>query len=140
MITRSLGLATVSGGTTFTDVNGSAWYAGAIRTAAEAGLISGYTDGSFKPGSPITRQEMATVLAKAIKYTGKSLNADPAALAKFSDADSIPAWSQAAVAEIAAEGIIQGATDGSFAPQKLATRAEAVTMLEKTLKTLQFIN
>lgn len=140
LITRSLGLATGNGETTFKDVNSSAWYADAIRTAAEAGLISGYTDGSFKPGSPITRQEMASVLAKAIKYTGKTLNADPAALAKFSDAASIPAWSQAAVAEIAAEGIIQGATDGSFAPQKLATRAEAVTMLEKTLKSLQFIN
>ncbi|WP_339824090.1 5'-nucleotidase C-terminal domain-containing protein [Paenibacillus sp. FSL R7-0163] len=140
LITRSLGLATANGETTFKDVNPSAWYADAIRTAAEAGLISGYTNGSFKPGSPITRQEMASVLAKAIKYTGKTLNADPAALAKFSDAASIPAWSQAAVAEIAAEGIIQGATDGSFAPQKLATRAEAVTMLEKTLKSLQFIN
>ncbi|WP_339268449.1 5'-nucleotidase C-terminal domain-containing protein [Paenibacillus sp. FSL R5-0470] len=140
LITRSLGLVTTGGETTFKDVNPSAWYADAIRTAAEAELISGYTDGSFKPGSPITRQEMASVLAKAIKYTGKTLNADPAALAKFSDAASIPAWSQAAVAEIAAEGIIQGAKDGSFAPQKLATRAEAVTMLEKTLKSLQFIN
>ncbi|KTD83459.1 5'-nucleotidase C-terminal domain-containing protein [Paenibacillus etheri] len=140
LITRSLGLATVSGETTFKDVNPNAWYADAIRTAAEAELISGYTDGSFKPGSPITRQEMASVLAKAIKYTGKTLNADPTALAKFIDAASIPAWSQAAVAEIAAAGIIQGATDGSFAPQKLATRAEAVTMLEKTLKFLQFIN
>jgi 2',3'-cyclic-nucleotide 2'-phosphodiesterase/3'-nucleotidase/5'-nucleotidase len=140
LITRALGLETVSGGTTFNDVSSSKWYAGAIQTASAAGLISGYTDGTFRPDSQITRQEMASVLAKAIKYTGKTLNADPAALAKFSDAASIPAWSQAAVAEIAAEGIIQGATDGSFAPQKLATRAEAVTMLEKTLKSLQFIN
>ncbi|CAH1055294.1 hypothetical protein PAECIP111894_01446 [Paenibacillus pseudetheri] len=140
LITRSLGLATVGGEIAFKDVNPNAWYADAIRTAAGAELISGYTDGSFKPGNPITRQEMASVLAKAIKYTGKTLNADPAALTKFSDAASIPAWSQAAVAEIAAAGIIQGATDSSFAPQKLATRAEAVTMLEKTLKFLQFIN
>ncbi|OZQ82866.1 S-layer homology domain-containing protein, partial [Paenibacillus sp. VTT E-133291] len=140
LITRSLGLSTVGGEASFKDVNPSAWYADAIRTAAEAELISGYSDGSFKPGSPITRQEMASVLAKAIKYTGKTLNADPAALAKFSDAVSIPAWSQAAITEIATAGIIQGATDGSFAPQKLATRAEAVTMLEKTLKYLQFIN
>lgn len=140
LITRALGLATVSGEISFKDVNSSAWYADAISTAVGAELISGYTDGSFKPDSLITRQEMASVLAKAIKYTGRSLNADSVALAKFSDAASIPAWSQAAVAEIATEGIIQGLTDGSFAPQKPATRAEVVTMLEKTLKSLQFIN
>ncbi|MGN7764705.1 S-layer homology domain-containing protein [Paenibacillus sp. 22594] len=140
LITRSLGFASMSSGTTFSDVGANAWYTDAVKTAAAAGLITGYTDGSFKPNSPITRQEMATILSKAMKYTGKSLNADPAALAKFSDASGLPAWSRAAVAEIAAEGIIQGRPDGSFAPQVLATRAEAATMLEKTLKSLQFIN
>ncbi|WP_251037661.1 S-layer homology domain-containing protein [Paenibacillus albidus] len=140
LITRSLGLATVSGGTSFSDVSSGKWYAGDIQTAAAAGLLSGYTDGTFRPDSQISRQEMASILAKAMKYTGKSLNADMAGLAKFSDAANLPDWSKAAVAEIAAEGIIQGTPDGSFAPQKPATRAEAATMLEKTLRSLQFIN
>ncbi|WP_339221889.1 S-layer homology domain-containing protein [Paenibacillus sp. FSL H8-0332] len=140
LITRSLGLAPAATGTAFKDVSAGAWYTEAVQTAAAAGLITGYTDGSFKPGSPITRQEMAAVLSKAMKYTGKTLTTDPAVLAKFRDASSIPAWSRAAVAEIAAAGIIQGTPDGAFAPAKLATRAEAATMLEKTLKSLQFIN
>jgi 2',3'-cyclic-nucleotide 2'-phosphodiesterase (5'-nucleotidase family) len=140
LITRSLGLAAASSGTSFSDVSAGAWYADAVRTAAAAGLITGYTDGSFKPSSPITRQEMAAILSKAMKYTGKTLNGNLAALAKFSDAAALPAWSQTAVAEIAAEGIIQGQPDGSFAPQKSATRAEAATMLQKTLKALGFIN
>ncbi|WP_405106541.1 S-layer homology domain-containing protein [Paenibacillus sp. FSL K6-1217] len=140
LITRSLGLAPAATGTAFSDVRTGAWYTDAVQTAAAAGLITGYTDGSFKPGSPITRQEMAAVLSKAMKYTGTTLTADPAVLAKFRDAASIPAWSKAAVAEIAAAGIIQGTPDGAFAPAKLATRAEAATMLEKTLKSLQFIN
>ncbi|MEK3899529.1 S-layer homology domain-containing protein [Paenibacillus sp. FSL R7-0179] len=140
LITRSLGLAPAATATAFSDVRAGAWYTDAVQTAASAGLITGYTDGSFKPGSPITRQEMAAVLSKAMKYTGKTLTSDPAVLAKFRDASSIPAWSRAAVAEIAAAGIIQGTPDGAFAPAKLATRAEAATMLEKTLKSLQFIN
>lgn len=140
LITRALGLAPAEAGTSFSDVRAGAWYTDAVQTAASAGLITGYTDGSFKPGSPITRQEMAAVLSKAMKFTGKTLTADPAGLAKFRDAASIPAWSRAAVAEIAAAGIIQGTPDGAFAPAKLATRAEAAVMLEKTLKSLQFIN
>ncbi|MCL6458798.1 MAG: S-layer homology domain-containing protein, partial [Gorillibacterium sp.] len=140
LMTRSLGLKTISGESTFSDVSSDKWYTGDIITASAAGLISGYTDGTFKPNNPITRQEMASVLAKCMKYTGKGLNADPAILSKFSDAASISAWAQSAVAEIAAEGIIQGTPDGFFAPNKLATRAEAVTMLEKTLKSLKFIN
>lgn len=140
LITRSLGLAATDSGASFSDVSGSAWYADAIQTAAAAGLITGYTDGSFKPASPITRQEMASILSKAMKYTGRTPTADPAALAKFSDAADIAAWSHSAVQEIAAEGIIQGRADGTFAPQMSATRAEAATMLEKTLKSLQFIN
>lgn len=140
LVIRSLGLAPVSGKSAFRDVNASAWYADVVNTAAAAGLISGYEDGSFKPDSPVTRQEIALVLSKAMKFTGKTLNANAAALAKFKDSAFIPAWSRTAVSEMAAEGIVQGNPDGSFAPELPATRAEAATMLERALKSLKFID
>lgn len=139
-IVRSLGMTPSTVPAAFDDVPADAWYAEAVRTASASRLISGYADGSFKPGQPISRQEMAAILAKAMKYAGKTLTADASALAPFSDAAGIPAWSRTSVAEIAAQGIIQGMPDGTFAPDKPATRAEAATMLEKMLRSVEFIN
>ncbi|QWU16632.1 2',3'-cyclic-nucleotide 2'-phosphodiesterase/5'-or 3'-nucleotidase, 5'-nucleotidase family [Paenibacillus sophorae] len=140
LITRALGLEAVDGTADFTDVSPSKWYAGAIRTASAAGLISGYPNGSFHPDSPITRQEIAAILSKATKHTGTSLPGQMETLGIFKDSSAIAVWSRKSAAEMAAAGIIQGTPDGFFAPGQTATRAEAAVMLEKTLKVLKFIN
>ena len=46
----------------FTDVAPDAWYAEAVNAMADAGIINGYGDGSFKPNNPMTAGELATVL------------------------------------------------------------------------------
>ncbi|WP_052409932.1 S-layer homology domain-containing protein [Paenibacillus durus] len=140
LITRALGLEAVDGTADFKDVNPSKWYAGAIRTASAAGLISGYPDGTFHPDSPITRQEIAAILSMATRFTGTWLPDDREALGRFKDQTAIAVWSRRAAAELAAAGIIQGTPNGFFAPWQTATRAEAAVMLEKTLKVLKFIN
>lgn len=57
--------AKVTGGTlSFTDSGEiSDWAAGPVAAAVQAGLISGYPDGSFRPYNQVTRGEMCTVLA-----------------------------------------------------------------------------
>lgn len=49
------------GNKTFTDVDSSHWAYEVIQKAAEAGWITGYPDGSFKPDQPITRGEVVTI-------------------------------------------------------------------------------
>ena len=46
---------------TFTDVDSSHWAYAVIQKAAEAGWITGYPDGSFRPDQPITRGEVVTI-------------------------------------------------------------------------------
>lgn len=54
--------ANLSGGNkNFTDVSKDHWAYDVIQKAAEAGWISGYPDGSFKPDQPITRAEIVSV-------------------------------------------------------------------------------
>lgn len=54
--------------TSFTDISGH-WAEAAIKQAANLGLVKGYADGSFKPGSNVTRGEFAVMLARATKQT-----------------------------------------------------------------------
>ena len=58
----------------FKDVDSSAWYSDSIGSAYAVGLITGYTDGTFRPDGIISRQELAVMLTKASKLL--SLKAD----------------------------------------------------------------
>jgi hypothetical protein len=52
---------------TFSDVTGGKhWAESYIKTCVKAGLINGYTDGTFKPNDTITRAEICTMFAKLL--------------------------------------------------------------------------
>ena len=108
----------------FTDVAADAWYNNAISTMANAGILDGYEDGSFHPNGYITRAEFATIAVRFfdLTYQGEDL---------FPDIDGH--WAQEYINQAADAGIIEGYPDGTFGPQKQITRAEAVTMVNRTL-------
>ena len=108
----------------FTDVAEDAWYNNAISTMANAGILEGYEDGSFHPNGYITRAEFATIAVRFfdLSYQGEDL---------FPDIDGH--WAQDYINQAADAGIIEGYPDGTFGPQKQITRAEAVTMVNRTL-------
>ena len=76
LLVRSLGLTEDKLANHFSDVSLPAWYSGAVGSAVKAGLIEGYTDGTFRPSAYITREQMAAMTAKAMAFTGKSPAAD----------------------------------------------------------------
>jgi L-asparaginase type II len=106
-----------------------AWAQDAVAKAVKEGIISGYPDGTFKPGATITRSEMAGMLAKAMKLAPTAN-----AVTGFADNKDIPAWAKGAVKAIADKGILTGRSGNKFAPKETATRAEAVTVMIKMLK------
>ena len=53
----------------FKDVPYTHWAAGYIKTAVEQGWLSGYLDGSYKPGNTVTLEEAATGVLKLLGYT-----------------------------------------------------------------------
>ncbi|MCY9660916.1 cadherin-like beta sandwich domain-containing protein [Paenibacillus chondroitinus] len=115
---------------TFTDnAKIGAWAQQAIGKAVKAGIIHGYEDGSFRPDAPITRAEMAVIIANAM---GASTTAGAAT--GFSDDETIPAWAKGSVAFVKQAGIVQGRDNNTFAPQANATRAESVVVLLKALE------
>jgi hypothetical protein len=50
----------------FSDVPAGQWYTAAVEWAASLGITSGYTDGSFRPGAPVTRAEVSALLLRAL--------------------------------------------------------------------------
>ncbi|MGP0584705.1 Ig-like domain-containing protein [Paenibacillus timonensis] len=139
-IAKGLGLAgDEANARRFPDVS-SGTTAAYIGAAAKAGIINGNADGTFKPNSNITREQMALMMVRAMEYAGydTSMNgASTATLTKFKDAAKIQ--SKDTVAKAVKEGIIQGVTTNTFQPQGNATRAQAVVMLKRVLNKLNYI-
>ena len=108
----------------YTDVNAGDWFNNAISTLSNAGIVTGYNDGTFRPNQPITRGEMAKIIANFANLSkgGKSFT------------DLRGHWSKTYVELAAGNGWIAGYPDGSFRPDQKITRAETVTMINRVLE------
>lgn len=105
--------------TKFTDANNK-WYSPAVNYTAGKGLLSGYSDGTFKPDADITRAEFAQMISGYLKagYAGS---------ANFKDVKGH--WASDAIDKVFGNKAVEGYPDGTFKPNKTLTRAEAVTVL-----------
>ncbi|MNO18990.1 Minor extracellular protease vpr precursor [compost metagenome] len=117
----------------FSDVPAGSWYEEAVKIATSRGLISGYASGIFAPDRPITRGEMAVVLAKALAALGQSAGA-AGSLNGFADQTRIPAWSAEAVAKVTGLGIMKGKAGNLFEAELPTTRAEAAVVVYRIFK------
>ncbi|MEW9702724.1 S-layer homology domain-containing protein [Paenibacillus sp. SI8] len=136
LLVRALGMTESKEQSPFSDVSGG-WYVSAVNTAYHGGIISGYDDGTFRPMQKITREELAGMIVKAMKYTTVKPDVSPLAYQAFSDQSTVSRWALDDVKYAVQWGIIEG--DGMFRPASYTTRAEAVTMLKRMLKLIQFI-
>ncbi|WP_270170159.1 S-layer homology domain-containing protein [Paenibacillus sp. SYP-B4298] len=134
MLVRSFDLLDVKATVSFSDVSSSAWYYEYIATGVSKGLIQGVGGGKFDPNRAITREEMAIMSANVLK-TVKGITADhgAAALAKFSDQDSIAGYAQDAVALLTENKVINGVTATTFDPKGIANRAQAAVIIDRML-------
>lgn len=126
MVAAAAGLKDASGDMNFTDVINGAWYESSIYAAVDAGIVSGYPDGSFGVGKEITREDMAVLLKRMLDKTGKT-NINKGA--EFSDTAEISEYAKESVLYMRGAGVINGFENGDFKPKKNATRAEAAQML-----------
>ena len=64
MIVRALGIKAYGDSEKFSDVEEGFWYSDAINAAREYGIITGYTDNTFRPKQKITREESIAMISK----------------------------------------------------------------------------
>jgi len=143
LIVRALGLnGKIAPDAPFSDVSTSDWYEGAVALAADAGIVNGYEDGTFRPNQVISREELAAMVVRASAYAGTELSATTnersALLSNFADANGI-VWAHEELAAAVAAGIVTGYEDGTIRASSNSTRAEATTMIQRFLANADFI-
>ena len=114
----------------FSDVADSDWYATAVNWAASEDIVGGFGDSTFQPNSPITREQMASILYRYAEYKGYDVSAR-VDLSAYSDQPS--AWAEDVMQWAVAEGLLNGVTDDELQPQGQATRAQVAAILQRFL-------
>lgn len=126
MLVNSLGLKPDVSYNTFRDVPNSSFAAGHIGIALKEGIITGFTDGTFRGNQAVTRAEMSIMIANAYKLQA------PSQTVTFSDLNSKVTGYQA-IQKVAANKIAQGYTDGTFRPYDKMDRATYAVFISRAM-------
>ena len=139
MFTRLLynleGNPALTGESVFTDVNPNAWYADSVTWAAEVGLVSGYGDGTFGVGDPLTREQMACLIAHYARYKGHVLT-ERGNIESFADYGNVSKDAREELSLLVGAGIVSGVGGNRIDPQGTATRAQAAAIIRRVLTEL----
>ena len=103
-----------------------------VLAAKNAGIVSGYEDGSYRPNNEIRRDELATLFVNLFKAT--NIKYQPADASRFADDAVIQSWAKSSVYIAKTNGVVSGVGAGSFNPAGTATREEALIMLYKATR------
>ena len=110
----------------YSDVAPTAWYNNAVSTLSRMGILGGYEDGTFRPNASITRAEFAKIAVSFFEYE------DISAENIFTDV-AAGSWYENFVAVAAKLGLIEGYAGNVYRPNESITRAEACTIINRTL-------
>ena len=121
-----------AGGSTFTDVADSAWYAKAVAWASENGIVNG-SNGRFDPNGLLTREQLAAILWRYAQYEKRDVSAgEETNLLSYADAQDVSSYAVVPMQWACGEGLIQGSS-GKLTPKSTTTRAQAATVLVRYL-------
>ncbi|PYE47770.1 S-layer family protein, partial [Paenibacillus barcinonensis] len=125
MVAKSLKLdMTQVRDTTFDDTQDH-WAEKAIAALEGVGVIHGSGEHKFRPNQPITRAEIAAVLARLLVWD------EPSAATRFTD--TTDSWARSVIDQMAEAGIIRGTGNDRFSPDASATREQATVMILRML-------
>ncbi len=118
----------------FSDVKAGAWYKEFVEIAASLGIVTGH-DGKFDPNGQITREQMATMIVRALKYIEPN-GSYITGILNFTDYENISEWAKEAVEISVSKELVKGLGNGAFGPQEKATKAQAAVIIYRMLDVL----
>ena len=107
--------------------------------ASEYGIVTGYTDGTFRPDALITREEAMIMYQKAMmiaKLSGSDVNRYQA----YTDFGKVSSWAKSFVKDVLSAHVFNGTTETTLSPKLNLTYAEAAQAIENLLVKSSLIN
>ncbi|WP_219838124.1 S-layer homology domain-containing protein [Paenibacillus sp. R14(2021)] len=138
MLVRTLarGTAVTGSAAPYEDVKQGAWYFGEVAIRKELGLLSLLKGNTFKPNQPLTREEMASMLAAVVTLEKLPMTKELVSLDGYKDVASIdPAYLEAIRTMVKLQ-IMTGINVDKFSPKGTTTRVQASTVFIRTLQKL----
>ena len=115
----------------FKDIKTDSWYRSDLAKALAAGYMSGTSADMMSPEASVTREQAFVILARILKLSVEESESDKI-LASYKDAGSVAPWAKNSVAALIKAGYVSGDNNGNINPKKSLTRAEGVTILQRS--------
>ena len=103
----------------------------AVNWAFENGIVTGIGGGLFAPHRNISREEMAVILFRLARYHNEDTSAPATALNRFPDRNNVSGFAIEGMRWAANTGILRGDSLRRLNPKAFATRAEAITVIQR---------
>ncbi len=131
---RLAGEPRTAGQAAFADVAPDGYYAPAAAWAQEQGIVTGVGHQTFAPDRPVTRQQLAAMLWRYAKQTGRDVSVGESTnILSYADAFAVSEYAVPAIQWACGGGILPGTESGELRPQAPATRLEAAQLLANYL-------
>mgnify|MGYP004603925009 FL=1 len=114
----------------FEDITDDASYLAAVRWGVSNGIITGYSDTVFRPGTSLTREQFAVMLYRFAEHKKLDVSAQTE-LSAYADAAAVHPYAQTAMRWANAAGLITGTTAATLSPQGTVSRAQLATILQR---------
>ncbi len=139
LLYRTLYLDDAAKSPAYADVKETDWFCNSVSVLKEKGYIPEEMtiDGKFYPDKPITREEITALVIRAYE-SNKIGIIKTYGLNRFVDKDLISPYASEYVEKAVSLHIIKGVNDTSFAPQDLATRAQAIVILKRLYSLINY--
>ncbi len=116
---------------TFADVDWGHWACDEVMACVDAGIVGGYPDGTYQPDWPVTRDQMAVYISRALAGGDESVP-------EFSDAPTFPDvdeehWGLKYVQYAVDQSVVGGYDDGSYHPDYQVDRGQMAVYIARSL-------
>ncbi len=131
IMVRSFGATVKADISDYSDLDPSAWYYEDFAKAVQMKVFEGDGTGHMRPNDYITREEVFTVVARAMVLS----DSDHSSLNKFKDSSEISSWALDYMSIMAQKSYVNGDETGNVNPKKYITRAEFAQLMYNIFKT-----